>query len=260
MPGALGPPPLTRVVGSNGSRHMKFTNSALTASSLLAASLLALCGCVEPKTAQVPALGQSGHRLIRISFSSRSGDFRMRISGGPVETFADTSFTNTMIGLRLGYGDIAIWEAVRDERGEELIWSAGISAWWGSHLRGARASFYGMNSDSVSDFFTAPIYHATGPPDKPRPLTSAVFYTDGESLGTGAVGFRAMLRAMQAQKSGWVFLLAPRIKNEGQESPWSQDDQELAWAKQAGVLDQFERVEYGQRGGLTDFARLADDQ
>ena len=239
---------------------MKSNNSALTASSLLAASLLALCGCAEPKTAQVPSFDETGHRLIRLSFSSRRGDFRMRISGGPVETFADTSFTNTMIGLRLEYGDIAIWEAVRDERGKELSWPAGISAWWDSHLRGVRASSYCMNSDSVSDFFTTPIYHWTAPRNKPRPLTSAVFYADGESLGTGAVGFRAMLRAVQAQKSGWVFLLAPRIKNKGQESPWSQDDQELAWAEQAGVLDQFERVQYGQRGGLTDFARLADDQ
>ena len=112
-----------------------------------------------------------------------------------------------------------------------------------------------MNSDSVSDFFTAPIYHWKAPPEEPRPLGGAAFYADGESLGTGPVGFRAMLKLIQEQQAGWIFILAPRIKNEAEESPGTQ---ELAWAKEAGVVDQFERIEYGQRGEITDFARLAD--
>jgi hypothetical protein len=253
-------PWLTLGVGSNDV-HMKRNHSGLNALALLAGSLLALSGCAVARTAPVPPVSERGHRLLRVSFAGRNGYFRMRIDTGPVETFPISSFTNSMTGLHLEYGDIAIWEAVRGVEGKELSWPSGVSAWWNSYLRGARASFYCLNSDSVREFFAAPLYHWTAPFEKPRPLTSASFYAGGEPLGGGATGFWVMLRAMEAQKSGWLFLLAPRIKNEGQESPWSELDQELAWAGEAGVQNEWNRmIDDGARAELTDFARLADDQ
>jgi hypothetical protein len=232
---------------------MNTSHAKLTAVTLLAAGLPALGG---PRVSRDYAVADSGHRLVRISFRGQSDSFRMRINGGPVLQFANASFTNTMTAFRFDYGDIIVWEAVRDEKGKELSNPEGISAWWCGYLKQVRASFYSINLGAIHDFFQTPIYHWMAPADKPRPVRGASFYADGQLVGKEASGFRAMLHAFRREPHP-TFILAPRIKNEGQASPWLALGQLEDWAQESG--DKAELESPDPPWELTDLARLMDD-
>ena len=226
---------------------------------LLATLALGILGCSQQGQVQTYRQNQSGHRLIRISFRGQHGSFRIRVNAGPIEKLGNTSFTNTMTGFHLEYGDIIIWEADRNEQGKELSWPPGISTWWEHYLAEVAASFYCINSDDISDYFSSPICHWKASRDKPRPLKDASFYADGGLIGQDSAGFRAMLDAVQASgRSRAIFILAPRIKNEGQNSPWLAMEQLDAWAKEAGLGRQVEKM--GWPGEIMDFARFGDPE
>lgn len=236
---------------------MKFTIITLKAVSLLA--ILVTSGCSNPDRARVSVSAPSGQRVIKVSFRGQRESFRLRINRNAVEKLRNVDFTNVMTRLHLDYGDIIVWEDQRDERGRELSQPDGISKWWSNYLPQVRASFYSINSDTITDFFATPIYHWKAPSEKPRPLHDTIFFADGATLGQGSSGFHMMLDTIEGQKSSRVFIVAPRIKNEGYASPWIADDQLLAWAQDAGMLAQFEKIFFERYGGLTDFAKLMDD-
>jgi hypothetical protein len=215
-------------------------------------------GCNRTGLRDFSKVAPSGQRAIRVSFRGQHGAFRLRINQYPVERLRNAEFTNVMTRLQLAYGDIVLWEDQRDNSGKELTHPEDISRWWFKHLDGVRASSYSISSDAVSDFFATPIYHWKGPPGNPRPLQDAMLFRDGVALGQGARGFQAMLDAIESTKSGPVIILAPRIKNEGQASPWIADDQLSTWAQSAGVSPRFEKIFTGGYLGLEDFARLGD--
>jgi len=79
-------------------------------------------GCGAGKGISTYAADQSGHRLVRVSFSGQRGNFRIRINDGPLEKVRNSYFTNIMTKFNFEYGAIVVWEAVRDERGKELTW------------------------------------------------------------------------------------------------------------------------------------------
>jgi hypothetical protein len=220
---------------------------------LLTASMLAIGGCTEHRTVQDYALSDSGHRLIRVSFRGQKGNFRMRINEGPVEKFANASFTNTMMGFHFEYGDIVLWEAVRDERGREHSNPPGISKWWFEYLGEVRTSFYSINSDCIRDFFATPIYHWKAPFQKPRHLPDASFYCNGVGIGKGAPGFCAMLDSFESKrKSDTPFTLAPRIKNDGSED----FEQLVEWLEESGASAKYKGI---YPTSMMDFARLSDE-
>ena len=226
------------------------------ATTLLAVILLALGGCTRPPIPRDYAFAESGHRLVRISFRGQTGGFKMRINGGPVGKFANESFTNAMTAFRFQYGDIVVWEAVRDEKGKELSNPEGISTWWFGYLKQVRASFYSINAGVIHDFFQTPLYHWRASAVKPRLVSSASFFADGQLVGEGASGFRAMLHAFRREPHP-TFILAPRIKNEGQASPWLAFGQLEEWAQESGAKAELEAPDLPAE--LTDFARLMDD-
>jgi hypothetical protein len=223
---------------------------------LLGVVLLAPGGCTGPQVSQGSAPADSGHRLVRISFRGQAGSFQMRINEGAVYELANESFTNAMRAFRFQYGDIIVWKAVRDEKGKELSNPQGISAWWFDYLKQVRASFYSINAGVIHDFFQTPLYHWRAPADKPRPVGSASFYADGRLMGRGAPGFRAMLHAFRSEPHA-TFILAPRINNEGQASPWLAFGQLEEWAEESGAKAELESPDLPWE--LTDFARLMDD-
>ena len=200
--------------------------------------------------------GVRGQRLIKISFRGQYSSFRVRINQDPVEKLRNSNFTNLMDQLRLEYGDVVVWDTKRDGRGKELTHPKNISTWWFKRLRDLRASFY---LSAGADFFTKPIYHWKAPFEKPRPLDDATFFVDGVLLGKGSPGFQKMLETIEGTGSGSVLIVAPRIKNEGQESPWIATNQLLAWADDAGMVPQFEKILYGRSTWLTDIGRLDDE-
>jgi hypothetical protein len=226
-----------------------------TSITLLVLALLGLGGCVRSAVPPDYALADSGHRLVRISFRGQTVSFRMRINGGPVCKFANGSFTNTMMGFRFQYGDIVVWEAVRDLKGQELSNPEGLSAWWFGYLEQVRASFYSINSDNIQDFFATPLYHWAAPFQKPRPLSSASFYCDGTVIGTGSAGLRALVDSFHQleRKGATVFLLAPRFRNEGDPN-WLAGEQWSAWLQESGAGPQRWPAE------ILDFARMMDEQ
>jgi hypothetical protein len=180
----------------------------------------------------------------------------MRINRGSVCKSANNSFTNVMTAFRFQYGDLIVWEAVRDENGRELSNPEGISTWWFGYLKQVRPSFYSINQGVIHDFFQTPIYHWKAPADKPRPVSGASFYADGQVVGEGASGFRAMLHAFRGEPHP-TFILAPRIKNEGQASPWLAVGQLDEWAQESGAGKELESPALPWE--LTDFARLMDE-
>lgn len=201
-----------------------------------------------------------GQRLIRVSFRGEHGTFRFRVNQRPIEKLRNVDFTNVMTKLQLAYGDIVVWEDLRDQAGKELTHPEDISTWWFKHLHDVRASFYTIPSDTFSDFFGGSIYHWKAPPDKPRPLLDAQFLVDGAALGQGARGFQAMVAAIEKRRSGPVIIFAPRIKNEGQASPWIALGQLSAWAQEAGAGPRFEKIVTSRYVEFEDFARLGDDE
>ena len=215
-------------------------------------------GCGRTELPDFSKVAPSGQRIIKISFRGQSRAFRLRINQYPVEKLRNTDFTNVMTRLQLAYGDVVIWEDQRDKSGKELTHPENISRWWFKHLEGVRASFYSISSDTVSDFFTTPIYHWKAPSDKPRPLQDAMFFVDGVALGQGVRGFQAMMDAIESTKSGPVIIVAPRIKNAGQASPWIAEGQLSTWAQDAGVSPRFEKILTSRYVGLLDFARFGD--
>jgi hypothetical protein len=228
------------------------TKQALMA--LLTVSMLAIGGCTERKRVQDYALADSGHRLVRVSFRGQKGSFRMRINGQPVEKFANASFTNTMMAFRFEYGDIVLWEAVRDERGREYSNPDELRKWWFDYLGQVRTSFYSINSDNIRDFFATPIYHWKAPFQKPRHLPDASFYCNGEGLGKGAPGFCAMLDSFESKrKSDTPFTLAPRIKYEDGSADF---EQLLSWLEESGASAKY-KVIYPTE--IVDFARGMDE-
>jgi hypothetical protein len=120
------------------------------------------------------------------------------------------------------------------------------------------ASSYDIRSDNVADFFAVPIYHWKAPFEKPRPLEDASFFVDGVTLGRGRSGFQALMENIEAS-SGPVFILAPRIKNEGQASPSIAEGQLTDWAAAAAMTQRFEKIYFSRYGGLMDLARFMDE-
>jgi hypothetical protein len=175
-----------------------------------------------------------------------------------MEKLKNTAFTNTMTQLHLAYGDIVVWEVQATKTGVELAHSDDIPNWWFKYLKDVPASCYVVRSDDVSDFFATPIYHWKAPRGKPRPLQDSTFFVDGVALGQGARGFQMMMDTIEDTKSRRVFILAPRIKNEGQASPWIAMDQLSAWAQDAGVSTRFEKFLTSRYGGLLDLGRFGD--
>ena len=229
---------------------------------LLSMGFLAMpvfCGCSHMQPVEYSKLAPNGQRVIRISFRGQHGAFRFRINQCPIEKLRNTDFTNVMTQLQLAYGDIVLWEDQRDESGKELTHPEDISRWWFKHLEDVRASFYTIPSDNFSDFFAAPIYHWKAPPGKPRPVQNAEFFVDGVAFGQGARGFQAMMDAIENTKSGPVVILAPRIMNEGQASPWIAMDQLSVWAQDAGVGQRFENILTSRYAEFLDFARFGDE-
>lgn len=159
-----------------------------------------------------------------------------------------------MVSLRLEYGDIVLWEALRDGNGKELSWPGDLESWWFGYLTNLQSSWYCINSDNMPDFFASPVCYWKASRGKPRPLTNAVFYVDGRCLGTGAVGFRAMVETFHAtDKPRAPFILSPRIKNEGSASPGLALEQLDAWAEEVGIPSS------GVSGVMVDdFARTLD--
>lgn len=215
-------------------------------------------GCANKENTQLYASAPSGQRVVRVSFRGERIFFRIRINQNPVERLRVSEFTNVMTHLQLAYGDIVVWEDKRDDKGRELTHPDDISKWWFRHLEEVRASFYSISSDNVTDFFATPIYHWLAPAEKPRPLSDATFFVDGLNLGRGSNGFRVMIEAIESKKEGWLYIVAPRIKNEGQASPWIAENQLTSWADEARMQKRFEKILFGQYGGLLDFARLMD--
>jgi hypothetical protein len=82
-----------------------------------------------------------------------------------------------------------------------------------------------------------------------------VFFLDGVPLGVGLRGFVSMIDKIETTGSGWVFILAPRIKNEDPDP----EDQLSDWAMSAGMRERFEKILFGAYGGLVDFGRLMDE-
>lgn len=215
------------------------------------AIVMLICGC---QNAAIP----TGQRVIKVSFVGQKETFRLRVNRQLIKKIPNSDFTNVMTQLHLDYGDIVVWEAQRDDTGKELSWLKSITEWWSKHLETAQASFYCINSEDRSDFFSTPIYHWKAPRERQRPLPEATFYVDGISVGVGQSGFCAMLDRINSQKSGSAFIVAPRIKNEGSASPWIAGEQLRAWAEDAGVSNRFEKIFFGAYAELTDFARFAD--
>lgn len=226
------------------------------------ALVLAICvtvslnpGCRGRADVANYAADQRGHRLVRISFSGQEGSFRIRVNEGPVERVRNTSFTNIMTKLDFEYGDIVVWEAVRDPRGKELTWPRDLDLWWITHLDRVRASYYCINSDNIKTIFSSPIYHWKAVAARPRPLKDATFYRNGVSIGQGFSGLCSMLDAVQDnRKSDIPFMLAPRIKH----APWEgTTDQVWTWMDEAGVAAKYPA--HGWPGELQDFASINDD-
>jgi hypothetical protein len=224
----------------------------------LVAIVMLICGC-QKNSVPLNSASSSGHRLIKISFKGQHGSCRLRINRQPIERIRNSDFTNAMTRLHLEYGDIVVWEAEQNESGKELSWPETVKKWWYKHLETTQASFYSISSDRIEDFFATPIYHWKAKPERERPLPDSNFYVDGNSCGNGRLGFVAMLAAIDSQKSGEVFIVAPRIKNEGSASPWIASGQLTTWAEEAGVSARFEKILFGRYTDLTDFARLNDD-
>jgi hypothetical protein len=220
--------------------------------------ILVHCGCTHLQPIDVSTLAPNGQRIIRVSFRDQNDTFRLRINQYPVQKLKNTDFTNVMTQLQLVYGDLVVWEDQRDESGKELTHPGAISKWWNKRLKDVRASFYTIPSDMFSDFFAGPIYHWKAPSSEPRPLQNAQFFVDGLTFGQGSRGLQAMMVAIENQKSGPVVIFAPRIKNEGQASPWIAEDQLSTWAQQSGVGSRFEKLLTSRYVGFTDFARLGD--
>gem|GEM_PF-4560735 len=181
----------------------------------------------------------------------------MRINQQPVQKLGNTEFATSMIQLNLTYGDIVVWGDQRDEKGRELSQPDEISRWWFKYLKNARASYYSM--PHKKDFFSTPIFHWLAPFEKPRPITGATFFVNGRSFGRGSDGFHKMMDEIDAMKIGPVLIFAPRIKNEGQSSPRIAEDQLLAWAKDAAVETQFEKLLVSRYAGFMDFGRFMDN-
>jgi hypothetical protein len=237
-------------------RAMNWLASIRLTIGLLALPLLLSCAEVRP--VEDSKVSSSGHRLIRVSFRDQRETFRLRVDQHPVKELKNADFTNVMTRLRLAYGDIVVWEDKRDAQGRELTHPQDISSWWFAYLHDVRASFYTMPWHTFPDFFAASIYHWKAPEAKPRPLDDAQFYVDGVAFGKGERGFQEMMDAAQKAKSGPIVFLAPRIKNEGQASPWIAVDQLSSWAQDAGVGSQFERILTSRFTEFLDFARFGD--
>src|SRR3954462_12550712 len=100
---------------------MKTWRQRITIAALCAA-VSTNSGCEQRSDISTYAADQHGHRLVRISFANGKGSFRIRVNEGPIEKIPNTSFTNIMARFAFEYGDIMVWEAVRDSNGKELTW------------------------------------------------------------------------------------------------------------------------------------------
>jgi hypothetical protein len=161
-----------------------------------------------------------------------------------------------MTQFQFEYGDIVVWEAVRDARGKELTWPSDLDLWWINYLTKVRASHYCINSESIKSIFSSPIYHWKAIAAKPRPLKDATFYRNGISVGQGPSGLCAMLDGVQENKnSDTPLILAPRIKHVPGEGT---TDQVWAWMDNAGVAARY--PVQGWPGEFVDFASLNDDE
>jgi hypothetical protein len=211
-------------------------------------------GCGAKKASSSHALDHKGHRLVRISFSGERNAFKMRVDEGPIEKIQNTSFTNVMTSLDFVYGDIVMWEAVRNASGAEQTWPSDLNLWWLTYLSHVRASYYGINSDNIRNFFNSPIYHWYGPPDLPRPLKEASFYKDGKLLGKDTAGLSTMLGDfLKVKNNDTPFILPPRFKRFGND-PF--DDQVDNWIGEAGLTNRFAACCWG--GRVDDWAKDMD--
>lgn len=208
-------------------------------------------GCTGRSSFSNYDLNDSGHRLVRVSFKGQKGSFKIRVNAGPVQRLANSSFTNVMTAFRFQYGDIVVWEAVRDEHGREISEPHGVSSWWFAYIGTTRAAFYSINSDCIKDFLRTPLYHWTGPDKTPRPLATAAFYKDGGSIGQGQPGLRTVVGLAQADpKPGTCFLLSPQFTTDPRDQPWPAMEQLDRWLAEAGVKESYLYAEEN------DFARM----
>jgi hypothetical protein len=215
-----------------------------------------LNGCANSKQPLLVSNAENQPRVVRVSFVGHRGSFQMRVNQQQIQKFGNTNFADLMIQLNLGYGDIVVWADQRDKSGKELSQPDDISKWWFQYLKKAKASSYSMPVDTR--FFSTPIYHWLAPFEKPRPLTEATFFVDGDLLGHGQGGFKKMIEEIEG-KSGEVLIFAPRIKNEGQASPWIAQGQLVTWSKDAGLDSRFDKLFTSRVVEFTDFARFMDD-
>ena len=198
-------------------------------------SVLVTHGCTGRRAFNNYEMGDSGHRLVRVSFKGQKASFKVRVNSGPVERIANASFTNLMTAFGFQYGDIVVWEAVRDSHGRETSEPDGVSAWWFGYVEGTRAAFYSINSDNIDNFFKTPLYHWTGPEKTPRPLAAASFYKDGKCIGQGRPGFCAMVESAGVVRKGAAFLLSPNFTTDPLDQPWPATEQLDRWLTEAGV-------------------------
>lgn len=224
---------------------------------LMALFLVMLAGCSSTNGSSFRNVTTQPPRMIKVSFVGQHDSFRIRANQESVQTVENSEYTNLMVRLNLGYGDIVVWEDQRDDSGKELSQPKDISDWWFKYLKQTRTSFYSIPQQR--DFFSTQIFHWIAPFNPPRPISEAKFFENGQLLGIGMNGFQNMVKKIEAVQSGFVLICAPRIKNEGQASPWIANDQLLVWSKEAGLAKEFEGVLSHRVVEFTDFGRFMDD-
>ncbi len=196
--------------------------------------------------------------MVRISFIGQSDSFRIRVDQEPTQKFRNAELSNIIAQLDdLGYGDIVVWEDQRNDSGRELSHPKVVTDWWFKYLKQSRCSFYSI--PQRKDFFSAEFIHWVAPFSGPRPLSDAEFFINGERLGGGPLGFQNMIKRIEAMKFHSVPIFAPRVKNEGQESPWIAFEQLFSWAKEAGLAKEFDSIAYDRLAEFTDWGRFMDD-
>lgn len=145
-------------------------------------------------------------RVVRLLQCPDLTDWQFSVnSSKSIITLSGSELTNRLSRLGLHQGDLILLGSLPSTNVSVDIWD------WMRVQCGAKkvavylyAAFTPHRTTSVFDF---PVYHWTTPYDRPRDLSSAIFFREGEILGVGTNGFQGMLRSISDTRPSKIFIL-----------------------------------------------------